>query len=406
MILPAVLLPLAVLLIVLLVERIRLPIFLAIMAAIVAYGVANSMTFYSVGKAFGLGFAHTLEQVGLLVIAGALAARLLARAPLGSAGAAVAGAIAGLGSSPAGALALLQPIATGAALRTVGLVLTLLATQALVAPSPLAVAAGSVLKVDFGGMALVAVPAALAGVAAGWLLATALLADSGQSGANQRDGDQGGGDSWRLIAVAIPVALLVVLAVAQMPTEPLGKGGAREFYMGIGGGLVLSVMAIALALAVTRSWPGPTLADTSWAPLFLAVGAAGGLARVLDEAGMADLIAEQMMRPGLGLLSPFLAAASVKTLQGNSLSAVLTASGMTEPMLGALGLDSTTGRALAAAAAGAGSIAVTHLNDPLFWIAAYMSGLSLRRALLAISLGSATVALAALGVLMLIRVFV
>ena len=396
MILAVVLLALAVLLIVLLVERLRLPAFLAIMAVVVAYGVGNQMTFYSVGKAFALGFAHALEQVGLLVIAGAIVAKLLGRAPLGSAGAAVAGAFAGLGSSAAGSLALLQPIAAGAAMRAVGLVLTLLAVQALVAPSPLAVAAGSVLKVEFVGMALVAYPAALAGIAVGWLLTAALVADSGPRG----------GDSARLIAVAIPVALLVVLAVAQMPTEPLGKGGAREFYMGIGGGLVLSVLAIALALAVTRSWPAQTLADMSWAPLLLAVGAAGGLGRVLDERGIADLIAEQAMRPELGLLAPFLAAAIVKTLQGNSLSAVLTASGMTEPMLGALGLDSATGRALAASAAGAGAIAVTHVNDPLFWIAAAMSGLSLRRALLAISLGSAAVALAALGVLLLIRLFV
>jgi GntP family gluconate:H+ symporter len=84
---------------------------------------------------------------------------------------------------------------------------------------------------------------------------------------------------------------------------------------------------------------------------------------------------------------------------------VLTASGIVEPMLPALGLDSATGRALAAASAGAGSIAICHVNDPFFWIAADMAGLSPLRALRAISVGSAAVAVVALLVLVVLRLF-
>src|SRR5262249_60686571 len=113
-------------------------------------------------------------------------------------------------------------------------------------------------------------------------------------------------------------------------------------------------------------------------------------------AGWAGRWAEGVLDRGLGRLGPSLAAAIVKTMQGNSLSAVLTASGMVEPMLPALGLDSPTGRALAAAAAGAGSIAICHLNDPFFWIAADVAGLAPAKALRTISLGSLVIALAAL----------
>jgi GntP family gluconate:H+ symporter len=393
MILAALLVPVAVLAIVLLVERARLPVFLAIMAAVVGYGVANQMTFSSVSKAFGLGFVQTLEQVGLLVMAGAIVVRLLGTTAIGTPGAAVSGALAGLGASAAGGLALLQPVASGAPRRAVGLLLTLLAAQALIAPAPLAVAAASVMKLEMLKVLPFALPVALIAAAVGWLYVGRLLADSGPRAR----------PSWTLIAIAAPIALLVVAAIAQMPTEPLGKGGAREFYTGIAGPLMLALLAIALALLATRRWPTEILADTSWAPPLLAVGAAGGLARVFDESGMADLLAERLMRPEFGLLASFLAAATVKTMQGNSLSAVLTASGMTEPMLGALGLDSATGRALAAAAAGVGSITVVHLNDPLFWIGAHMAGLSPRRALLMISLGSAVLGIAALAVLLLVR---
>jgi GntP family gluconate:H+ symporter len=78
---------------------------------------------------------------------------------------------------------------------------------------------------------------------------------------------------------------------------------------------------------------------------------------------------------------------------------VLTASGMVEPILPALGLDGATDRALAAAAVGAGSMAICHVNDPFFWIAAHMGGLTPAKALGVISLGSLAMAVAALVVL-------
>jgi GntP family gluconate:H+ symporter len=385
MILAALALPFAVVAIVLLIERWSVPAFLALMAVVVAYGIATEMTFQSIGKAFGLGFVAALEQTGLLVMAGALVGRLLIKQPLTGPAAALAGAFAGLGGSAPGALALLQPAG-----RAVGLALTLLAAQALVAPSPLAVAAASVVHADISTMVWIAVPAAIVAAAVGWWLFA-------------RGDHEAGRVSLGWLAVAIPIALLIVQSIAQMPSEPLGKGGAREFYTGISKPLVLAVLAIALAILLSRRWQPSLLADTSWAPLLLTVGAAGGFARVLDETGMAELLAEYMLDPRLGLLAPFLAAATVKTMQGNSLSAVLTASGMVEPMLPALGLDSPTGRVLAAAAAGAGAIAICHVNDPFFWIATHMAGVTPARGLRLIGLGSAVVALVALVLLVLLK---
>ena len=116
-------------------------------------------------------------------------------------------------------------------------------------------------------------------------------------------GDHAAGSlSLGWLAIAIPIALLIVQSFAQMPSEPLGKGGAREFYTGISKPLVLAVLAIALALLLSRRWQPAVLADTSWAPLLLTVGAAGGFARVLDETGMAELLAEYVLDPRLGLL--------------------------------------------------------------------------------------------------------
>jgi len=386
MFLASLLVPIAVVAIVLLIQRLRLPAFLAIMATVVIYGIAADMTFQSVGKAFGLGFTAALEQVGLLVVAGALVQALVLRGPLGTGTSAFAGALTGLSQSAAGGLALLQATGQEAPRRALGLALTLLIFAGLVAPAPLAVAAASVMKADIRTMAMIAVPVAIVAAIAGWAHVRREVPAATKAGRI--------GLAW--LAVAIPIALLILQAVAQMPSEPLGKGGAREFYIGISKPLMLAALAITLGVVFAGRWQPSALAGRAWAPLLLAVGAAGGLSRVFDETGMAELLAENVLNPRYGLLVPFLAAAIVKTMQGNSLTAVLTASGMVEPMLPALGLDSANGRAIAAAAAGAGSIAICHLNDPFFWIAAHMGGLSPGKALRTISLGSAIVALTAL----------
>ena len=395
MLLSSLLVPIAVVAIVYLTQRLRLPVFLAIMATVVVYGIAADMTFQSVGKAFGLGFTAALEQVGLLVVAGSLVQALVLRQPLGTGTSALAGALAGLGASAAGGLALLQPAGQDAPRRALGLALTLLAFSSLVAPSPLAVAAASVMKASNSTTLMVTLPLAAIAALLGW----------GHVARQVPPTKVPGWLDWTWLAILIPIALLIVQSAAQMPSEPLGKGGAREFYIGISKPLMLAAIAITLGVLFAGRWQPSTLAGRSWAPLLLAVGASGGLARVFDETGMAELLAEYALHPRFGILTPFLAAAIVKTMQGNSLTAVLTASGMVEPMLPALGLDSASGRALAAAAVGAGSMAICHVNDPFFWIAAAMGRLSPGRALYVISLGSAVMAIGALVVLAGVRQF-
>src|SRR5260370_14672575 len=106
MLLASLLVPIAVVAIVMLTQRLRLPAFLAIMATVVVYGIAADMTFQSVGKAFGLGFTAALEQAGLLVVAGALVPALVLPQPPGTGASPPFCALAGPGRLGAGRPAL------------------------------------------------------------------------------------------------------------------------------------------------------------------------------------------------------------------------------------------------------------------------------------------------------------
>jgi gluconate:H+ symporter, GntP family len=383
-------LPAAFVAVVLLVQFFRLPAYLALMAVTAIFGIAADMAFHTIGATFGHGFAATVTQVGLLVVAGSLVQTLVRKQPLPWQATAGAGLLVGLGASPLGGLALLQPAARTATAVT-ALVLTILVTQALATPAPLALAAMYVMKILPMTMLLISLPVAFVVIAVVWLVAA-------------RE-SVAGAWSWQWLAVAAPLVLMALLPIAGLPIYPMRN--ATDFVRGINSPLMLTLITVGLGLLLSRTWrPAGFAGDFSWAPLLLTVGAAGGFSHTLASTGMPPLLAEYALDPRLGLLVPFLAAAIVKTAQGDSLSAVLTAAGMAEPMLPALGLDSDTGRTLAAAAAGAGAIAVCHVNDPLFWIGCNMAGMTPLKGLRTIGLGSAAVASGALLLLVALRAVV
>ena len=115
------------------------------------------------------------------------------------------------------------------------------APSRLVLPSPLAVAAISVLKADLHTMASRRRPP--------WRRRGRRCLVSGRAHRSA--------PTAAAVGVAgdpVPIALLIPQSIAQMPCEPLGKGGAREFYTGISRPLILAVLATALAMLLSHRW--------------------------------------------------------------------------------------------------------------------------------------------------------
>jgi len=402
--------------------RFRLHPVIAMAGLVVAFGIAAGMTASSVGRAFGIGFVNTLEQVGLVLVGGAVAAAFVegsgAAARVGAAlrGRGVAlplGLLAGVGGSPAAALALALPVVRLSGTRAaVPLSLALLASYALVPPSPIAIAGAAVLKADATSVFVVGAPLAIIVAVAGWLAVRRALPAEPEASVEAvgrptlRDG------LALALPVLVPLVLLVVQSVAQIPSEPLGRGGAREFYTGISRPLMLMVIAIGLVLLLTWRWDDKALSERGWtgealrgiAATLLVVGTAGGFGRVIDETGIPTLLAEDVSGLRLGVLAPFVVALVVKTLMGSSLVATLTAAGMVEPLLPSLGLAGDGDRVLAVLAIGAGAMAVSHINDAQFWLTAHAARLTPGRALRVFSLATGVQATLAAAILLLLSI--
>jgi GntP family gluconate:H+ symporter len=82
----------------------------------------------------------------------------------------------------------------------------------------------------------------------------------------------------------------------------------------------------------------------------------------------------------LCIFLPFIISAALKTAQGSSTVALITASTIVYPLLGSLGLGTPMGAVMATAAVGCGSMVVSHANDSYFWVVSQFSGLNVATA--------------------------
>lgn len=116
-------------------------------------------------------------------------------------------------------------------------------------------------------------------------------------------------------------------------------------------------------------------------PILIVTGAGGMYGLVIKETGIGAYAGEFLLQTGLGLAVPFLIASILKTAQGSSTVAIITAASFVVPMLPALGLDSESGKLLAMISMGAGSMMVSHANDSYFWVVSQFSGINSNTAL-------------------------
>jgi GntP family gluconate:H+ symporter len=409
----------------------RLHPFLAIVAVATGFGMTAGFSVAFVGKAFGSGFAQAIASPGLVIVAaglvwglaeatgaaGSLAVLAARWRSLGSSWlAALAGVIAGLAATPSTAFALLTPLLRATAsdagpakkpdARPLTLALAISASHGLLLVSPVPIAAASILDAAWSRVFLFGLPLAVLSVVVGALWAHWLSAADGapQPTMAAPPAAMGKPRAWSaavlLVATIAPLLLLMVQSLGDIPSEPLGGGMAREAVIGVGRPLVLLVAGVGIMVIGNLRLGERLLTDAAWttrilgnvAGPLLTVGAAGGLQRLCQETGMAELLGERLtgwhVTGFAALLMAFLIAATIKTLQGSSLVAAITAAGIVQPLLIPLGLGGDNAKALAALAVGAGAMTVSHINDEFFWLVAVGAGVRPWRALAAVSAGT------------------
>ena len=209
----------------------------------------------------------------------------------------------------------------------------------------------------------------------------------------------------------MPILLIAIRSIAKYPSRPFGDGLVFDVVSFIGHPLVALFIGILFALQLVDrktpmtnrlSWVTTALKEAGI--IILITGAGGAFGNILRSGNLGEVLETAFSGLQVGIFLPFILAAILKTAQGSSTVAIITAATIIGPLMPALGLESGMSRALAVLAVGAGAMTVSHINDSYFWVVAQFSGMDTKTTLKSHSFATLIQCLVAILLLSLVQI--
>ena len=269
---------------------------------------------------------------------------------------------------------------------------TMLATglysiHCLIPPHPGAMAAVSLIKPNIGQLIVLGIAIAIPGAVAGFAWARFMCRNEPYSQVDAQTDEKLHADERVLpstfrsfLPILVPLLLLTSKSVVMLKQSAADSLFATTISL-IGCPEVALLIGVGLALTLFKKINMKLVSELfdeaieKTGPILVLTGAGGIFGAVIKATGVGEHAGIYLSATGLGLAIPFIISAFLKTAQGSSTVAIMTAASIVAPMLPALHLDGDAGRLLATLAMGAGSMVVSHANDSYFWVVAKFSGL-------------------------------
>jgi GntP family gluconate:H+ symporter len=176
------------------------------------------------------------------------------------------------------------------------------------------------------------------------------------------------------LPVIIPVILIAIRAFVA-----IDLAGRRNWsqIIGILGDPIIA-LSVGIILALTANNATRRKEINQWLQeaaekaggILVIIGAGGSFGAILAATHIGVHFSETLPLASMGILFPFLLTAMLKTAQGSSTVAILTAASIIQPLLPALGFITPDGKLLCVLSMGAGSMMISHANDAYFWVIA------------------------------------
>ncbi|MEY4538449.1 MAG: hypothetical protein RLZZ306_206 [Bacteroidota bacterium] len=111
-------------------------------------------------------------------------------------------------------------------------------------------------------------------------------------------------------------------------------------------------------------------------PILAIIAIGGAFGEIIKMLDLGKVFGPIITQYNLGLLIPFVLTVIFKTAQGSSTVAIISSASIIFPLLPSLGLDAEWGRQITLMAMGAGSMMVSHANDAYFWVVSRFGNLN------------------------------
>lgn len=412
------LLLLAVVCIIWMTTRLNIHPFLVLLLVSMAYGLLAGMSPAELLPAVSEGFGQTLGKIGLIIVLGIIigaflehtgGARAIADKVLGWIGGkrvplamGVLGYIVSIPVFADSGFMLLDPLGKSLSRKSgislagtaVALGLGLMVSHTLIPPTPGPIAAAGILEADLGLVILFGLPVSLLALgvsiwfAGRYASRTYIDPDLPLKPPPETAPAAAGrspGFGLSVLPILVPIALIVLKSAAGSGQEA-GLDSLSGWIAFLGDPVMALLIGFLFCLLLppkldktmlsSAGWVGSAIRDA--ASILLITGAGGIFGTVLQRSGIADSLGATLVELQLGIWLPFILAAALKTAQGSSTVALITAASILLPMMPSLGMETEIQKALAVVALGAGSSVISHANDSFFWVVTQMSGMDVR----------------------------
>lgn len=294
---------------------------------------------------------------------------------------------------------------TPMAVMAVSLATGLYSVHCLIPPHPGASAAAGIIGVDFGKLILTGIIVAVPAAIVGYLWSNFMGRKANAVVGDELDEPEENSYLPSVIKSFLPVIVPILLIAAKsfLVVDPHINNKFLTGVLSLGDPVLALAVGVLLAFNCKRGWDknivGKLLQEGAEKAggILVIIGAGGAFGAVLAATKLGDHLGGSGLS-SLGIFFPFLVAFILKTAQGSSTVAIMTAASIVLPLMPALGLVSADSHLLCVLAMGAGSMMVSHANDAYFWVIARFSGLDLRTMLRVYS--AATVLMGLTSILM------
>ncbi|MEE9166139.1 MAG: GntP family permease [Candidatus Neomarinimicrobiota bacterium] len=428
------LLILCVLFIVFSTTKLKLHPFVSLLLAALAFGLLSGMPLSTINESIVDGFGTTIGYIGIVIVAGTIIGTFLQESGGAFAMANTILKVTGKKNVPMAmgiigyvvsvpvfcdsGFVLLSPLNKALskkagitlAASAIALSLGLYATHTMVPPTPGPIAATAILNADIGQVILLGLMVSIPALVIGWLFAVKVGSrididpepDLSEADIQARISEAPSAPK-AFLPIVLPIILIVLRSIADFPTKPFGEGSLQEVIGFVGHPVIALLVGVLIAFTLPRRFDKQMLSSSGWigqalasgAIIILITGAGGAFGKILQNSGIADILGENLAGAKLGIWLPFFLAAAIKSAQGSSTVAIITAASLLAPLLEPLGFDSGLGKALTVVAIGAGSMVVSHANDSYFWIVTQLSNMDVKTGYRLQTVGTLVVGLAA-----------
>jgi GntP family gluconate:H+ symporter len=394
--------------IVLLTARFHVHAFFALLIACFVVGLGVQMPFPAIMDAVKDGFGNIMRSLGLIIVLGTTlgiilehtgSTRVLASYILKLVGdrnavlaMSITGFIIGMPIFCDSGFIVLNGInkslakraGISVAITSVALATGLLSVHCLIPPHPGATSAAGIIGVDMGKLILIGIVAALPSMLLGNLWANYAGKRMEFITAEEEVITEAVGKPPSVIKSFLPVIVPIILIAVRSFLTIEKSGGWLNIFSVLGEPAIALAIGILLAFNCGRNWTRSRVSKQlqesaeKAGGILVIIGAGGAFGAVLAATKIGEQFSAVLPLNALGLLFPFLITLILKTAQGSSTVAIITAASIVQPLLTALGLETDKGKLLCVLSMGAGSMIISHANDAYFWVIAKFAGINMK----------------------------